>query len=108
MQLLVWHWGHGGGEASWAILEKHRWLGKVSLFTIPDLKNSCHPDADGASDKTSRRSTSGSVVTLGGGVLNWAKKQKSVALSSWESQPFAASTWGTGSLGIQSELMDLG
>ena len=29
----------------------------------------CHTDADWASDKTSRRSTSGGVVTLGGGVL---------------------------------------
>ena len=61
----------------------------------------CYTDADWASDKTSRRSTSGGVVTLGGGVLNcWAKKEKSVALPSWES--------GTRSLGIQSELMDLG
>ena len=33
-----------------------------------------------ASDKTSRTSTSGGVVTLGGRILNcWAKKQKSVA-----------------------------
>ena len=60
-------------------------------------------------DKTSRRSTSGGVVTLGGGVLDcWAKKQKSVALSSWESELFAATTSGTRSFGIQSELMDLG
>ena len=44
----------------------------------------CFADADWASEKTSRRSTSGGVVTLGGGVLNcWAKKQKSAALSSW-------------------------
>ena len=48
-------------------------------------------------------------MTLGGGVLNsWAKKQKSVALSSWESELFAAITLGTGSLGIESELTDLG
>ena len=48
-------------------------------------------------------------MTLGGGVLNcWAKKQKSVALSSWESELFAAITSGTRSLEIQSELMDLG
>ena len=68
----------------------------------------CHTGADWASDKTSRRSTSG-AVTLGGGVLDcWAKKQKSVALSSWESELFAAITWGTRSSGIQSELMDLG
>ena len=45
----------------------------------------CYTDAAWASDKTSRRSTSGGVVTLGGGVLNcWAKKQNSVAMSSWE------------------------
>ena len=47
-------------------------------------------------------------MTLGGGVLNWTKKQKSVALSSWESELFAAIMSGTTSLGIQSELMDLG
>ena len=48
-------------------------------------------------------------MTLGRGVLNcWAKKQKSVALSSWVSEPFAAITSGTRSLEIQSELMDLG
>ena len=69
----------------------------------------CYTDADWASDKSSRRSTSGGVVTLGGGVLNcWAKKQKSVALSSWESELFAATLSGTSSLGIQSELMALG
>ena len=48
-------------------------------------------------------------MTPGGGVLNcWAKKQKSVALSSWESELIAAITSGTRSFGIQSELMDLG
>ena len=62
----------------------------------------CYTDADWASHKTSRRSMSGGVATLGGGVLNcWAKKQKSVALSSWESELlFAAITSGTRSLGI--------
>ena len=69
----------------------------------------CCTDGDWASDKTSRRSTSGGIVTLGGGDLNcWAKKQKSVAPSSWESELFAAITSGTRSLGIQSELTDLG
>ena len=46
---------------------RRRWLGKIALFTIPGLKNLCYTDADWASDKTSRRSTSGGVVTLGGG-----------------------------------------
>ena len=59
----------------------------------------CYADADWASDKTSRRSTRGGVV--GGGVLNcWAKKQRSVALSSWESELFSAFTSGTHSLGL--------
>ena len=67
----------------------------------------CYTDAEWASDKTSLRSTSGGVVTLGGGVLNcWEKKQKSVALSSSESELFAAITLGTRSLGIQSEVME--
>ena len=48
-------------------------------------------------------------MTLGGGVLNcWTKKQKSVAQSSWESELFAAITSGKRSVGIQSELKDLG
>ena len=61
----------------------------------------CYTDAGSASDKISRRSTSGGVVTLGGGVLNcWAKKQNSVALSSLESsysQPSrrARDLWGS-------------
>ena len=84
------------------------WQGFLFLDPWPE-ELSCYTDADWASDKTSRRSTSGGVVTLGGGVLNWwAKKQKSVALSSWESELFAAITSGTRSLGIQSELTDLG
>ena len=59
----------------------------------------CYTDADWASDKSSRRSTSGGVVIVGGGVLKcWAKKQKSVALSSLESELFAAITSGTRSL----------
>ena len=38
----------------------------------------------------------------------WAKKQNSAALSSWESELFAAITSGTRSLRIQTELKDLG
>ena len=68
----------------------------------------CYADADWASDKIRQRSTSGGVVILGVGVLNcWAKEQKSVALSSWESELFSATTSGTRSPGIQSELGDL-
>ena len=124
-------WRHESGEASWSILEESTsckaWQGFLFLGDMRAAKRvgrylrkapvawqgflflACYTDADWASDKTSRRSTSGGVVTLGGGVLNsWAKKQKSVALSSWESELFAAITSGTRSLGIQSELTDLG
>ena len=69
----------------------------------------CHTDTDSGFGQDFSKVESGGVVTLGGGVLNcWAKKQKSVALSSWESELFAAITSGTRSFGIQSELMDLG
>ena len=47
-------------------------------------------------------------MILGGGALNCWAKQNSVALSTWESELFAAITSGTKSLGIQGELMDLG
>ena len=63
----------------------------------------------GLAQDVSKVNERGGVVTLGGGVLNClAKKQTSVALSSWESELFAAITSGTRSLGIQSELTDLG
>ena len=104
--LVALHWRHESGEASWTILEGS----SGCLAGFPSSKKLlCYTDADWASDKTSRRSTSGGVVTLGGGVLNcWAKKQWCVAPPSWESELFAAITSGTRSLGIQSELMDLG
>ena len=45
----------------------------------------CYTDVDWAWDKISRRSMSGGVVILGGGVLNcWANKLKSTALSNRE------------------------
>ena len=107
--LVAWPRGHASGEAGWTYLRKApvAWLG----FPFHDPRPGellCYTDADWASDKTSRRSTSGSVVTLGGGVLNcWTKKQNSVALSSWRRELFAALMSGARSLVIQSELMDL-
>ena len=75
-------------------LGKHLLLGKVFSFRDPLPRVFlCYEDADWKSDKTSRRWTSGGVVTVGGGVVNcWAKKQKSVALLSWESELFSAVT----------------
>ena len=47
-------------------------------------------------------------MTLWGGVLGcWPNKQRSVALSIWESDLFSAITSGTRSLGTQSELENL-
>ena len=107
-----------GNVTEWLVMSSAlHWVGVKRLWSVKRVLRVkqwpeellCYTDADWASDKTSRRSTSGGVVTLGGGVLNcWAKKQKSVALSIWESGLFAAITSGTRSLGIQSELMDLG
>ena len=52
-------------------------------------------DADWAGDLGSRRSTSGYIFTLGGGVLCWAsKRQKSVSLSTAEAEYVAASVAG--------------
>ena len=68
----------------------------------------CCAVADWASDKVSRRLTSGVVVTLGSGLFGcWAKKQRCVALSSWVSELFSAITACTRTLAIQSGLKDL-
>ena len=69
----------------------------------------CYAGGEWATGQVSRRSTIGGVVTLGGGVLRcWARKQRSVELSSWEDEVFSAITECTRSLGIQSELRVLG
>ena len=48
-------------------------------------------------------------MTVGGGVVNcWAKKHKSVALLSWESELFSVVTSGPRSARIYSDLKDLG
>ena len=70
----------------------------------------CYADADWASDKTSRRSTSGgrrdswwwSSQLLG------EETEECRTFNLGESELFLAITSGTRSLGIQSELMDLG
>ena len=66
-------------------------------------------DADWAGDKVTRRSVSGGVIMQNGGFLTgWSKKQRSIALSSWESELFAAISVGTRCLGVNAELADLG
>ena len=52
-----------------------------------------YSDADWASDKTDRKSVSGSIVMFYGGPISWSsKKQKSVATSTCESEYMALST----------------
>jgi len=49
-----------------------------------------YADADWASDKNDRKSTSGYVFMLGGGITSWSsKKQSAVALSSTEAEYIA-------------------
>lgn len=57
-----------------------------------DLHFCGYSDADYAGDVTTRRSTSGYVFMLGGSVISWgSERQKSVALSTTESEYMAAS-----------------
>lgn len=57
-----------------------------------DLEFIGYSDADYAGDVETRRSTSGYVFMFGGGVISWgSERQKSVALSTTESEYMAAS-----------------
>lgn len=57
-----------------------------------DLLFCGYSDADYAGDKQTARSTSGYIFMLGGGVISWnSERQKSVALSTTESEYIAAS-----------------
>jgi len=57
-----------------------------------DLKLRGYSDADWASDRDERKSTSGYAFTLGGGVISWcSKKQTCIALSTMEAEYVACS-----------------
>lgn len=57
----------------------------------PNLELLAYSDADYAGDVETRKSTSGSVFKLGGNTISWySQKQKSVALSTTESEFIAA------------------
>ena len=59
------------GKTNWTLLEESTCC--LAGFTFHDPRPRellCYTDADCSSDKTSRRTSSGGVVTLGGGVLN--------------------------------------
>ena len=67
-----------------------------------------HPDADWGGDKATRRSVSVWVIMRGGHCLKvWTKKQQVVALSSAESELYAADKTASEGLGIQSVAKDV-
>ena len=58
-----------------------------------DLKLKGFSNADWASDKDERKSTSGYTFTLVGGAISWcSKKQTCIALSTMEAEYVACST----------------
>ena len=57
-----------------------------------DLRLTCYSDANWASDKDERKSTSGYAFIPGGGVVSWcSKKQSCIALFTMESEYVACS-----------------
>jgi hypothetical protein len=67
---------------------------ELSLFfpAQTDNKLTVYSDADWAGDASTRRSTSGMTVVLGGGVIHWKSKlQPCVALSTCEAELYALS-----------------
>lgn len=72
----------------------------------PSLK--AYSDADFAGDRATRRSTSGSVIFAGEAAVSWAaRKQKSVALSTTESEFMAASDTAKEVVWLERLLKDL-
>ena len=70
---------------------------------------SAYSDAYWGGDKATRRSVSAGVIMRGGHCLEvWTKKQQVVALSSAESELYAAVKTASEGLGIQSVAKDLG
>lgn len=76
----------------WAVL--YTWLLQRGIFYEGggSLKFCGYSDEDYAGDTQTRRSTSGYVFILGTGIISWgSERQKSVALSTSESEYIAAS-----------------
>ena len=105
-------------ERSWGNLKKvARYLkGHVKVvYEFPEAEGKDvqdlvgYSDSDWAGCKRSRRSTSGGLVTLGGGVLrSWSNRQATVALSSGEAEFHSASKAAAEMLAVKSMMADLG
>ena len=81
----------------------------TSDFDESELLISIFVDSDWAGCKTSRKSTSGGVLTLGGCVVkSWSSTQGSIALSVAEAEYYAAVKGAAEALGFQSMFRDLG
>jgi hypothetical protein len=85
------------------IYEYHR----VTMTEVQELI--AFSDSDWAGCRTSRRSTSGGLVVLGGGVMqSWSNRQATIALSSGEAEYYAAAKAAAELLAMQSHMMHLG
>ena len=105
-------------ERSWANLKKvARYL--ISVPTVlyryrPSrakvaLKVVAYSDSDWAGCRSTRRSVSGGILTVGGGLIKaWSNRQASVALSSAEAEFYAATKTTAEAIGIKSLMEDLG
>uniref|UniRef100_A0A2N9EJK6 CCHC-type domain-containing protein n=1 Tax=Fagus sylvatica TaxID=28930 RepID=A0A2N9EJK6_FAGSY len=85
------------GPAHWRAVKRIlRYLRGTSDHALcyhgEDLRLTGYSDADWASDKDERKSTSGYAFILGGGAVSWcSKKQSCIALSTMESEYVACS-----------------
>ncbi|KAH9149896.1 hypothetical protein AeRB84_007169 [Aphanomyces euteiches] len=100
----------GGSKRPLRYLKKTRLYG-LELRPTKGLESldEVFADADWAGDKTSRRSTTGSVVTIGGCPTQWmSKRQGVVVLSTTEAEYIAASLGTQEAMWIRQLLIELG
>jgi hypothetical protein len=105
-------------ERSWANLKRAaRYLKAHATVVLEypeaeavDVKTIvAYSDSDWAGCKTSRRSTSGGLVTLGGSILrSWSNRQSTIALSSGEAEFHSASKAAAELMAVSSMMSDLG
>jgi hypothetical protein len=89
------------GTANYGLVFKNS--GTTSPFQITG-----YSDADYGGDKSTRKSTSGSVIMLNGNIVAWSsKKQPTVALSTMESEYVALVNAATDMLWIKSWLLEV-
>lgn len=91
LPLSTWH--KRLGHSNFSSLKSY--LNRLDIAYVDDsdgyICDSClHSDSDWAGDKESRKSTSGFIFKLNGGLVSWySKKQPAVALSSTEAEYIA-------------------